>query len=91
MLVVAERVSNDGIHLILKDGLPGDIPADWMAEEPIFVTENRRHVLEQQGVNTCGLHTIFNAWAFMLNIELERTAVLTRGSLSRREPLSTFV
>lgn len=60
MLVVAERASNDGIHLIFMDGLPGDISADWMAQEPIFVTENRtarrEHMRSAYDLQCLGFH-----------------------------------
>lgn len=73
------------------DSVPGTIPDDvichtagntvhysgLMVEEPTFMSEDWRPVIGQQGVNTCGLHTIFNAWAYLLGIELQATATLT--------------
>ncbi|MCJ1269386.1 hypothetical protein MMC22_009278 [Lobaria immixta] len=91
MSAVAERLDNNNVKLLFMDSLPDYIPkgiirrtarnivrySDWMTDEPSFVSEDWLSVIRQQGENTCGLHTIFNAWAYALKIELKDTAELT--------------
>lgn len=61
-----------------------------MAEEPLFTPEDWRPVIRQQGVNTYGLHTIFNAWAYMLEIELQATAALTSEFYEQARAFTTL-
>lgn len=91
MLAVAERLDNNNVKLLFMDSLPDYIPkgiirrtarnivrySGWMTDEPSFVSEDWLSVIRQQGENTCGLHTIFNAWAYALKSELKETAELT--------------
>ena len=91
MLVVAKRLDNNNVKLLFMNSLLDYIPkgiirrtarnvvrySGWTTDEPSFVSEDWLSVIRQQGENTCGLHTIFNAWAYALKIELKETVELT--------------
>lgn len=93
VLAVAERLDEAKVKLLFMDSLPEHVDRDeirrtaraivrhsgWMTEQPTFLEgdENWCRVVPQQKGNTCGLHTILNAWAYMLEVKLEKTAILT--------------
>ena len=60
-------VITDKAERIIKD-------SRWLGKKgsrsEILYTYTARPVPHQVGINTCGLHTILNAWAYMLNIPI---------------------
>lgn len=93
VLAVAERLKAAKVKILFMNSGPEYVTRDeirrtaraiichsgWMTEQPIFSGEsdNWCDVIHQQEGNTCGVHTILNAWAYMLKVNLGKTAPLT--------------
>lgn len=88
--VKREKIESDSTSVITRSGWLGkDKDGDPLPAWPTVEFEYPT-VPKQEGVNTCGLYVILNAWATMLEVEI--TPHLTRRQLPKEEtPKVPFV
>ena len=68
-LVDAQHIGQKAEPIIRYLGWLGNVQRNQVISRPYI----RTPVPEQVGINTCGLHVIFNAWAVMLGIPIHPT------------------